>query len=207
MNWVARLVSILFHPLLMATYMCLLFIVAMPSALEPFRQETFSGLLTLIFLVTFLLPAINILVFKIFGSISSLSMPDRRDRIIPFVFITILYVSMTLLFYWRFRIDFTDNVLKFFVIIDLLAMTSAIVTFFYKVSVHSIGICGLLGIVLPLNTLSENGALFYPTVGLIVLTGIVMSSRLQLHAHTLREVTVGGVLGFTISFIAMNVLF
>lgn len=191
----------------MATYMCLLFIVAMPSALEPFRQETFSGLLTLIFLVTFLLPAINILVFKIFGSISSLSMPDRRDRIIPFVFITILYVSMTLLFYWRFRIDFTDNVLKFFVIIDLLAMTSAIVTFFYKVSVHSIGICGLLGIVLPLNTLSENGALFYPTVGLIVLTGIVMSSRLQLHAHTLREVTVGGVLGFTISFIAMNVLF
>ena len=134
-------------------------------------------------------------------------MKDRQERILPFSFIAILYIVVTYLFYTRTRIDFNDNLLKFLVIIDALVLVAAIVTFFYKVSVHSMGMCGLIGILLPLNKISEDGALFYPTIVAIVLSGIVMSSRLQLNAHTPREVMVGGVLGFSTSFVMMLVLF
>lgn len=206
-NVLARIISILFHPLLMATYLCGILMTLLPSALDPIRREVFSGLLILIFLVTFVLPALNILIFKVFGSISSLSMEDRQDRILPFVFISLLYLLMTFLFYNNFKIDFSQNILKFLIIMDLLVIGATVITFFYKVSIHSIGICGLLGILVPLNKVSEGGSLLYITVAAIVVAGLVMSSRLQLNAHTPREVMTGGVMGFTISFLSMIVMF
>ena len=97
----------------------------------------------------------------------------------PFAFIAILYIVVTYLFYARTRIDLNDNLLKFLVIIDGLVLVAAIVTFFYKVSVHSMGMCGMIVILLPLNKISEDGALFYPTIAVIVLAGLVMSARFK----------------------------
>ena len=191
----------------MATYMCAILMYTMPLALDPIRQEVFTGFLVVIFLVTFLLPAINIAIFRMFGSISSLEMQNRRDRILPFLFIALLYAGMTYLFYWKFKIDFTHNILKFLVIMNLLVIGAALATLFYRVSIHSIGVCGLLGVLIPLNKVSEDDVLFYPILAIIVAAGIVMSSRLQLNAHTPREVMIGAVLGFTISFVSMLVLF
>lgn len=134
-------------------------------------------------------------------------MVERHDRIIPFVFITLFYLMMTGLFYWKFQIGFEDNVFRFLVIIDLLVIASTIITFFYKISVHSMGICGLLGMLIPLNRISEDHSLFYPTLGLLIVAGVVMSSRLQLNVHTTREVLLGGVIGFSISLLAMFYFF
>jgi hypothetical protein len=134
-------------------------------------------------------------------------MVERHDRIIPFVFITLFYLMMTGLFYWKFHIGFQDNVFRFLVIIDLLVIASTLITFFYKISVHSIGICGLLGMLIPLNRVSEDHSLFYPTLATLVVAGIVMSARLQLNVHTQREVLIGGAVGFSVSLLAMLYFF
>jgi hypothetical protein len=118
-----------------------------------------------------------------------------------------LYCVVTYLFYSRTRIGLNDNLLKFLIIIDALVLVGTLVTFFYKISVHSVGICGLIGILLPLNKISEDGALFYPTIITIVIAGVIMSARLKLNAHTPREVMVGGLLGFATSFVLMFFLF
>jgi hypothetical protein len=203
----ARIFSIIFHPLLLATYLFGLLAFTLPIALDPLKEEGYLNFIFLIFCVTFLFPALNVGIFKSFGSIRTLAMRDRQERILPFSFIAILYVVVTYLFYTRTRIDLNDNLLKFLVIIDALVVVAAVVTFFYKISVHSLGICGLVGILLPLNKISEDGALFWPTIAVIILSGIVMSSRLQLNVHTPREVMMGGVLGFATSFVMMLILF
>ncbi|HYI77071.1 MAG TPA: hypothetical protein VEW65_05580 [Chryseolinea sp.] len=207
MTLLARIFSIIFHPLLLATYLFGLLAFTLPIALDPLKEEGYMNFIFLIFCVTFLFPALNVGIFKSFGSIRTLAMRDRQERILPFSFIAILYVVVTYLFYTRTRIDLNDNLLKFLVIIDALVVVAAVVTFFYKISVHSLGICGLVGILLPLNKISEDGALFYPTIAVILLSGLVMSSRLQLNVHTPREVMMGGVLGFATSFVAMLILF
>jgi membrane-associated phospholipid phosphatase len=191
----------------MATYLCGILMLTYPPALDPVRSEIFSGFLLLIFFVTFLLPAINIMIFKIFGTIPSMMMMDRRDRVVPFTFITLFYIMMTALFYWKFHIGFQDNVFKFLIVIDLLVIVSTVITFFYKVSVHAIGISGLMGILIPLNKISEDHLLFYPTIGLLVIAGAVMSARLYLNVHTLREVMVGAMVGFTVSLVSVIILF
>ena len=207
MTLLARIISIVFHPLLLATYLFGLLAFVLPIALDPLKEGGYLNFIFLIFCVTFLFPALNVGIFKTFGSIKTLAMKDRQERILPFAFIAILYIVVTYLFYTRTRIDFNDNLLKFLVIIDGLVLVAAIVTFFYKVSVHSMGMCGMIGILLPLNKISEDGALFYPTIAVIVLAGLVMSARLQLNSHTPREVMIGGVLGFTTSFVMMLILF
>lgn len=207
MNLLARIISILFHPLLLATYMFALFSLVLPTGLDPLKDDGHWNFVFLIFCVTFLLPALNIGIFKTFGSIKSLAMEERQERIIPFSFITILYCVVTYLFYSRTRVSLDDNLLKFLLIVDVLVLIATIVTIFYKISVHSMAIWGLIGILLPLNKVSEDGALFLPTILSIIIAGVVMTSRLQLNAHTPREVMVGSMLGFGATFGSMVLLF
>lgn len=108
------------------------------------------------------------------------------------------------MFYWKFPVP---NVLKLMMIITSMVIASAAVTLFYKVSIHSVAICGIIGILLPLNNASEQGMLLYPTVAAVVAAGVVMSSRLQLNAHVPREVLVGAVMGFAIGFGGVLTLF
>jgi len=206
-NLLSRIVSFLFHPLLLATYMFALFAFSLPAGLDPLKEDGHLNFVFLIFCVTFVLPALNIGIFKTFGSIRSFAMEERQERIIPFSFITILYGVITYLFYSRTRVSLNDNLLKFLLIIDILVLIATIVTIFYKVSVHSMSIWGFIGIILPLNRVSEDGALFFPTIIAFVIAGLVMTARLQLNAHTPREVMVGSMLGFAISFTSMIVLF
>ena len=207
MDLSARIISLVFHPLLMATYLFTLLSFTLPSALDPIQVNGHRGFIALIFLVSFLLPALNIGIFKLLGSIKSLTMYERNERIVPFSFISILYLVITYLFYTKFRVGLNDNVLKLMLIGDALVLISTVVTYFYKVSIHSVGLCGLLGIILPLNKVTEDNQLFIPTIVLIVVAGMVMSSRLQLKAHKPREVLVGSLLGFTIGFFGMAILF
>jgi hypothetical protein len=207
MNLVARIISVVFHPLLMATYLFAILAFTLPSALSPIQASGHLGFLLLIFLVSFVLPALNIGIFRVLGSVQSLTMYNRSERVVPFSFIAVLYLVVTYLFLSRFRIGLTDNAMKLMLVIDALVVISALVTFFYKVSVHSLGICGLLGILIPFNKVAENNQLIIPTVAFIIIAGLVMSSRLQLHAHKPREILVGALLGLITGFGGVIFLF
>jgi membrane-associated phospholipid phosphatase len=207
MNALARLVSILVHPLLMPTYLLGLLSLTLPPMLYPISPDSRNGFLLLIFIMTFALPVLNVSFFRLFGSIRSFAMESRRERILPFSFIAILYGVVTYLLYSRTRVGIDDNLFKLLIIIDGLVLLSAVVTFFYKISVHAVAVCGVLGILLPLTKVAEDGALLMPTLAVLVVAGLVMSARLQLNAHTPREVLVGALAGFSLSFAGMIILF
>jgi membrane-associated phospholipid phosphatase len=203
----ARIVSWIFHPLLLATYLFALFTLLLPAGMDPIKEDGQWKFVLLIFCVTFALPALNIFLFRALGVVSTVTLEERRERIVPFLFVSVLYVLITWLLYARTRIGFNDNLLKFLMLIDLLVVVATIITIFYKVSVHSMAAWAFIGILLPLNKISEEGKLFGPTVIAILLAGVIMAARLQLNAHTPREVMIGGVAGLVISVGGMLVLF
>jgi hypothetical protein len=203
----ARVISFLFHPLFLTTYLYGAFYFVLPSAWSPVPLDKSMNMLLLIFLVTFVLPAINIYLFKMLGTISSLKMETRRERVMPFIFIAGVYCAVTYMIIRTTGIYWTDTFIRFLLIVDGLVIASMLITFFYKASIHSLAISGLVGIFLPLNKMSEQVYVFYATLGLIVVAGIVMSARLQLNAHTPREVLVGGLIGLAIGFAGMVMLF
>jgi len=199
----AQIVSIVFHPLLLTTYLVLLLGRWMPAMLLV-RQEHLLTFVAFIFGMTFVLPALNVLVFRQFGMIASWKMGTRQERILPFVFNSIVYLLIAVLFIYK--VHLSTSFTKLMLVIALLAVAGTVCTFFFKISIHSLGWAGLVGIVLPLNN-STNGTLLLPTAVLIVIAGVVMSARLKLNVHTPQEVMVGGLAGFIIGITGMNVLF
>lgn len=207
MNGVARLVSYIFHPLLMPTYLFILLALHYPLALDPVQPSSHLLFIGLIFIVTFFLPVLNLAMMKLIGSLRSYQMEDRRERLLPFTLITFIYVFVTFLFYYKSRISIDDNFLRIMIIIDCLAIVATLITFFFRVSIHSLTAWGIVGILILLNKISGLNVLFYPVIAAILVTGLVMSARIQLHAHSLREVLWGGVAGLACAITGMLALF
>lgn len=167
--------------------------------------QNMRPILAFIFCFTFILPAVNILIFKIFGTISNYTMDSRRERLVPFVAISVIYIVMTFLFYYR--LPFSSNFSNLMLLVTMLVVAGTVITFFYKVSIHSLAMWGGVGILVPLNKAMEQSYLLWPTAGIIVAAGLVMSARLYLDAHTPRQVMIGGLVGFGIGFLGMIFLF
>lgn len=167
--------------------------------------QSFNALAGFIFALTFIFPAINLFILKLFGNISSLKLTDRKERLLPFVFIASIYVVTAALFYFRFPMFINLN--KLLIIVAVMIVFSTVVTLYYKISIHSLAMAGIAGILLPLNKASETGALLLPTVIALALVGVVMSARLSLHAHTFREAWHGALAGLVIGFTGVILLF
>jgi membrane-associated phospholipid phosphatase len=201
---VAKFISVVFHPLLLTTYLVLVLTQFFPSMLM-IRTENKNVIIGLIFILTFVLPAANVIMLRYFGTVSSLTLYSRQERILPFIFISLLYVLVTFLFY--FKLPFSANFNKLLLITTDLVISSLFITLFYKISIHSLAIAGAIGILLPLNKATENASLLWPTAIVILIAGAVMSSRLLLESHTPREVMYGGLIGFLVGFTGMIILF
>ena len=163
---------------------------------------TFAGL---VFVMTFVLPVANLAMFKVFGTLPSFQMTSRRERLLPFTLITLIYGVVTVMFFYKVSANVNFN--KVMLIIELLIITATVATFFQKVSVHSMAMCGAVGIMIPLNKVAANTTLLLPTMVVLSLAGVVMTSRLYLNVHTPREVMAGAILGFSMGFFGMIFLF
>ena len=203
MNKAAQFISIVFHPLLFSTYLVLLLgYLFPPMLLLPVSKLPLFAVV--IFGLTFLLPALNLWIFKRFNIISSLSLSDRKERVIPFIFIALIYILVAGMFIYR--INLSINFSRISIITASLVIATCLLTLIYKISVHSLSIWGAIGILLPLCK-PAGQSLVYAVILLIFLAGLVMSARLQLNAHTPREVLVGSLVGFMIGFAGMIILF
>ena len=207
MTALARLVSYLFHPLLVPTYSFYLCMLVYPEGMKPIPVGFYANFLILIFLVTFVLPLLMLGILKTLGLIDSYHIPERKQRVLPFVVISLLYVSITFMFWQQSKIHPSENFMKLLMIIDVMVIMSTIMTFFCRVSIHSLSIWGVIGILLPLNSIAGGEGLFYATVIAVVLAGFIMSSRLVLQAHTLQEVLWGSATGLAIGLCGTLLLF
>jgi membrane-associated phospholipid phosphatase len=200
----ANIISVVFHPLLLTSYLVLLLGTYYPSMLM-IAPSSFKIIIVFVFCFTFVFPVINLYIFKVFGTISTFTMVSRAERIIPFAAILLIYSVTTILFYAR--LSFSQNFNHLMLIVTLLVFASTILTLFQKVSVHSLSIWGGIGILLPLNKAIEQSSLVWPTALAIVAAGAVMSSRLYLNAHTPRQILIGSLTGFAIGFFGIIILF
>jgi membrane-associated phospholipid phosphatase len=204
MKIAARVISFVFHPLLFPTYLVFVISWFIPRFLliPAAAMMKFAGL---VFAMTFILPAANLIMFKAFGTIPSLHMLNRRERLVPFIIITLVYGVVTAMFFYKVSINVNFN--KVMLIEVALGLAATLATFYDKVSIHSMAICGMVGILVPLNKAVNDGSLLIPTAAMLAIAGAIMSARLYLNVHTPRQVMYGAFLGFTVGFAGMILLF
>jgi hypothetical protein len=204
-NFVAKTISIIVHPLLMTSYLFIVLFLFIPSVLLPISASNFYIFLGAVFSITMLFPFISIGILKLTGSISSIELPNRKERIMPFIFISFYYGMACYLFY--IKIPVNPIFINILAVTCLLVVIATIMNFFIKLSIHSMAVWGSVGMMLWLNRAESNNPLLIPIVAMVLIAGTVMSARLYLKAHTMEEVLVGSFTGFLVSFMAMLILF
>jgi len=198
----AHTISLVFHPLLMGTYLFATLFSFYPFMFHPHRPSL--ALLSIIAIATFLAPALNFLFFRLNGTIRNLNLPNRPDRLLPFGMVTLFYALATLLFYWKLPVP---NIAALLLLTTVLILAGAITTFFFKVSVHCLGVWGVTGILLSLAKADGGRVLIVPLAVSMVVGGLVMAARLYLDAHTPREVYAGSLMGITLAIAGMIIIF
>lgn len=159
--------------------------------------------IAIIFIFTFLIPLVSIFTLGIV-SIQNYNFEDRQKRVVPFTFVSVFYLLITIFF--LLKIDNQSAVSVILGAISLSVILSTGITFFWKISMHSVGSCGVVGILLGLTFNYPEGNLLFPLILTILCAGLVMSARLSLNSHTPKEILGGGIVGFTICFSAVYFL-
>ena len=187
----AKIISIIFHPLLMPVYgMAIIFSAPTLFGYLPFNMKK---LLILIMLVNNVLLPLSLLPFFIrMNIISSWTITEMKERNFPLIITTILYCITSFLIF-RFNIPVFLKTYIFAACFISLIVT--VINFWWKISLHSVGAGALISLVFILS-LKMLTPLEWYLISTVVIGGLVLSSRLKLNLHSPQQVWIGLFTGF-----------
>ena len=194
----AKVFSFLFHPLLMPSYLFLVLLSLFPTLFR--HQQLIWLFLGIIGILTFIVPIWMVFFLKHLGFVSSIYLENKKERTLPFAITTIIYAA-TSFFLLSLEIDVFNVLPKIMFLITFSILVSSSITYFWKISVHAIGISGILGVITRIAfSVQSLELLIFLMIG-IILSGLVMSARLHLNSHTPKQIYIGFGVGFFINFI------
>lgn len=186
-----KVVSVLFHPLFIPVYgLALILSADTPFGYLPYQVKRLLFLIIVVnnvFLPVSLLPILRHLNF-----ISSWSMNEREERMVPLIVATILYAVTS---YIIFRFPVPGFLKSFIISVFLVSVILTMINFRWKISLHSTGIGAMIALIMFLS-FRLYSPLFWYLVLAAIAGGLVLSSRLRLMIHTPRQVWYGCSLGF-----------
>jgi hypothetical protein len=200
----AHFFSILFHPMLVPTWSMLLMLGINPYAfgVHGFGDAKTIPLILMLFFSTFLIPAVGVLMLKPLGFIDSYQLETQKERHGPYIITGIFYL-------WVLKNVMSKGLLPPLYTAFLLGATLGLfmaffVNIFFKISAHAIGMGGMVMAVLFViwkwDTPSLEVGPFLVSLNLVlavvlVISGIVGTSRLVLKAHDSAEIYSGFLVG------------
>jgi hypothetical protein len=202
MRTVALIISVLFHPLLMCTYGCLLLFFGIQNTvfdyLTPF--ETKWRISFVVFVFSFVFPVLNIVVLFKLKKIPAITLSNQSDRTFPYLMSALFYFG---LFYLMMDMNIW-SVIKISVIGGGIAiLLTAAINLKYKISAHMVGVGGLLGVIFSVSWLIKvDMTVFY--ILIILLAGLLGYARLKLNEHQPSQIYSGFLLGL---FVQLTLLF
>jgi hypothetical protein len=205
LQFLARVLNILLHPLFMPLYT-----VALALRVDPHLAFFLPGelrwiVIGMVALMTVAFPLTSTLLLLRTGLVRSLQMPERKERIAPFA-MTAIYYGMA--WYLLHRTPLHEAVFAiFFGAILALAITT-FVTLRWKISAHMVGIGGLIGALAGLTAIHSLPLL--PVIAAaVLLAGALGTARLLTSDHTPAQVYTGAAAGFLCTYlcVVLNVSF
>jgi membrane-associated phospholipid phosphatase len=164
------------------------------------------ALLGIFFLFSFLAPAISLVILKRNNKISNLEIDNRSERSIP-ILITAIYSAVLA---WFLIAKTPEGILPPAIYLLPAGGTVAIllvllITRFDKISLHALGVGMLMGFLIAYfqtQAQFQLGILFLSTI----VSGVVMSARLFLGKHNLRQCLMGYFLGMLVIYLTIKFL-
>lgn len=212
---IAKLFSFIFHPILLPTLATIL-LFSLPTYLNDFQFIYKKGISQIIFLSTFITPVLIILILVNTRIISNFYLTEKKERFYPFSIVSFIYIlTYILLENLPLGLLKVPTYISNFVLISAITtLLTLILNFKIKVSAHMAGFGAFLSFFY-IFFLKENiGNILFTAFGfnitiihffsmLILVGGIIASSRLFLKAHTMKEIVIGLLVGVCIGSLSL----
>ncbi len=192
MNKLAQLLSNILQPVFFPTYsLILLFQVGKFSFLD-IQHKVY--IVASVFILTAFLPLIVLLVLKKLGLITSIQLPTRRERTIPYLFVVVLYIATVIFLYRIFMPLYIVSLMTGVVVSTIIIM---LVNFKWKISAHLSALGGLCAAIIIVSyRLNINPSLILSIA--FILSGLLAAARITLKMHTLLQTIFGFLTGFAV---------
>ncbi|MEO5582327.1 MAG: hypothetical protein ABIR66_06525 [Saprospiraceae bacterium] len=218
-QWVSKGISLIVHPLWWPTFGLYSLLSLNPYLFGVAKPQERITLILQVFVLTFILPVFSIFLLKKLNFLNSWSMDERSERIGPYLITLICYMWLYINIRHDPKVPLVYNIFVFGALITLILVF--MFNLFIKISAHTAVMGGLLAMTwITFNVFShENFTLFIPGQGpvlfswrsvlitVMVLGGIVGSARMQLKAHTSKEIYFGYAIGLIAQWSAFKILF
>ncbi len=184
----AKVISYLFHPLFIPTYVFIFLIYLVPYEFAGITEWQLKMRLFSIFWITAFFPAFAVFLLWRLKFSESIFLRTQKERIVPYI--------ITMFFYWWMYYlsrNFTDQpaVLKFFYMgIFIATVFGLILNNYFKISLHAMAVGGAMTAVI-LFAMYYRMPLGLSMSIVTLLAGIVCTSRLIVKAHSNREIYTG----------------
>ena len=191
---IAKVISILFHPVLIPTLgLFLLLNSGFYFSLLTWEAKRF--VLLVVFFTTCILPLLSVAIMALNPKFD-ISMANSRDRILPLASSSIFYyLGFLLLSKVRSVPDF-----KLFMLATVLVIVALLlISFKWKISTHMAAIGGLAGTLFALSFRSGLNPVYSILIAILV-SGLVGTARLILKKHDIWQLLAGYGLGFLVLY-------
>lgn len=196
----SKIISHILHPLLIPTVgFLVLFNSGTYLSYLPFNMK--AWITSLVFVCTFFIPLMFILFLRYQEIINHIQMNERKDRYVPIIITFFLFVFC---FYLIRRIDIPSMFYSFMLGGMITLLITFIITIRFKISMHMVGLGGLLALISFISFYLKVNLTFYLILA-VLCAGIAGTARLYLKAHTPVEVYSGFIMGFSVVLSTMMI--
>ncbi|WP_240345211.1 hypothetical protein [Flavobacterium sp. CLA17] len=185
MKKILPLFSYILHPIFISVYATLFYLYCKEDI---FTNREKYYVLFQILIITVLVPVLFFLLLRSTGHIKSVMVPEISQRRIPLILQCFLYILLVK----RSIIITRYPELHFFFLGALFSTIVALVLSLFKIkaSLHMLAISGLTVFIIGLNIHLQMQNPYWTALA-VLLTGAVASSRLEMEAHTHKELLIG----------------
>lgn len=182
----AKVVSVVMHPIFIPFYGAI-----MIAQWGMFECNT-PWLLTIVFVLMVLCPALAVILDMKRKKISDMEISDKSERSVPYLKTLALYIIAICT---MMSVDATSFLFAILSIgASLAIVVMMIVNMFWKVSAHACAIGGIAGGILACSLIYTINYVI-PFIIVVIISGIVGWSRVRLKAHTAAQVYAGWLIG------------
>ncbi len=195
MRKAAHVLSVLLHPVWMPTLALAIAFHSDPHLTFAFSQRGQWMIIGMVFVMTALFPISSMFMLWRSGAVGELAMPVRKERTVPLL-LTLVYCGMA--YYLLRRTPNAPATLALFFGIMLTMAAVLFINLRWKISLHTAGIGGLVGMALAFLLIHGSMAGVLPL--LFILVGALGSARLLVSDHTPAQIYSGAALGAVVTF-------
>jgi hypothetical protein len=199
LRFFAHLVSYIFHPLFISSYVMGFLIFIHPYAFAGFDHKLRVLRFLNIVLCNTFFPAFSVFLMWRLGLVGSMMLRTQKERLIP-------YVTAMIFYFWTWFIfnglpDIPVLAVHFLLGSFLAVCAAWFCNIYFKISMHAIAMGGALLFFCLLGFHDEYGSPLYIVLALLA-TGLVCTGRLILSTHSPFEVWAGLFVGILTQYIA-----